>query len=183
VKTEVSKSFKWGFLLSEQEIRRIIQACQDHISKLDLDCTHHLISARLHDGSIVESTDISELLSLENNGSKAVRQLKVVFDDGKEKSDRRIEVQYQDGLANPDGWTSVNYRIAGPSRDWAFLAASEIEERVRRTKTAPITYFLRAVGLFSSPRSSLLLGRCLASVIFLSTLLLLRCSRPPIRMG
>ncbi len=33
MKTQVTKKFTWGFVLSEQELRRLGQTCQEHISK------------------------------------------------------------------------------------------------------------------------------------------------------
>jgi hypothetical protein len=135
MKTEVSKGFNWGFLLSEQDLRRIIQTCQEHFSKLEVTAPRQLVSAKLRDGSLIDGEDVNSILSLENDGSKSIQRLKIVFDDGQETSDQHIEVQFQDGLKNSEGWTSIDYTVAGPSRDWAFLAASEIEERVRKPKS------------------------------------------------
>jgi hypothetical protein len=144
MKTELARSFKWGFVLSEQDLRRILQTCQEHFSKVKASGVfRQLLTAKLSDGSLVESDDVNDILTLENEGSKAVERIKVNFDDGKETKDHSIEVEFQDGLKNPEGWTSVSYSVVGTSRDWAFLAGSELEERLRKTKSIPSAYLVR----------------------------------------
>jgi len=117
MKTEISKSYTWGYVLSEQDLRRISQTCQEHLSKLQTDSQSVKISAKLRDGALIESNDINDITSLENDGSKAVQRVTLIFGDQKETPDQFIEVQFQDGWKNPNSWTSINYKIIGPSRD------------------------------------------------------------------
>jgi uncharacterized integral membrane protein len=140
MKTEISKGYAWGYVLSEQDLRRISQTCHEHLSKLQANHQYVKISAKLRDGALIESSDINDITSLENDGSKAVQRVKLTFSDKEEKPDQLIEVQFQDGWKNPDSWTSINYKIIGPSRDWAFVASSEIEERIKKTKTTSFAY-------------------------------------------
>src|SRR5437764_14877895 len=142
MKTEVSKKYRWGFVLSEQEVRRIVKTCDEHILKLGLESPHQKFTAKLKDGSLVESEDINDIVSLENEGSKKIQRINILFDDGKEKPEQSIEVEFQDALRDPHGWTSISFTVIGQSRDWAFLAASELEERVRKTKTTALTYIV-----------------------------------------
>jgi hypothetical protein len=142
MKTEVSKTYKWGYVLSEQDLRRIVQTCQEHLSKLEINTPHLHVTAKLRDGALVETNDITDVISIENGGLKSIQRLQLVFDDGKEKSEQTIKVQFQDGWKNPDGWTSINYQIVGPSRDWAFIASSEIEDRIKKTKTTSYAYIV-----------------------------------------
>lgn len=86
MKTEIMREFKWGFVLNEQELRRIVETCNDHVKKLDLpeEKVEHLISGKLKDGSIVESEDINDILALENDASKSIERLRILFKEAKE---------------------------------------------------------------------------------------------------
>jgi len=99
------------------------------------------ISASLKDGSIVETNTLDDVLSLENLGTKQVKELTLIYDDGKEESDWGILIQFNDGSVG-ESWTSMLFDVVGQSRDWAFLAASDIEERFRKIKTQSAEYFL-----------------------------------------
>lgn len=170
MKTEVAKSFKWGFVLSEQDLRRILQTCQDHSLKVGspTDVFRRLVSAKLSDGSLIESEDVSDILTLENEGSKAVERITINFDDGKETKVHGIEVEFQDGVKNPEGWTSVRYSVVGASRDWAFLAASELEERLRKTKTVASAYRLRTPWFMLIPMVLWIVLMVFGSSLFLA---------------
>src|SRR5687767_10200978 len=114
MKTELQKRFNWGFVLSEQEFRRIIKTCQDHYEKATLaegSTKRILLAAKLNDGSIVESNNVEDIVSLENSGSKQVERVTLLFDDGKEPSDWSISVEFQDGYKNINNWTSVDFTI------------------------------------------------------------------------
>jgi hypothetical protein len=95
MKTEIKRSYSWGYFLSEQELRRIIQSAQEHMAKLGLASYRQLFSVKLKDGALIESNNPDDILLLENDGSKAIESLKLLFDDEKEKPDSLIEIQYQ----------------------------------------------------------------------------------------
>jgi hypothetical protein len=144
MKTEINRSFNWGFVLTEQELRRLIQTCNEHLAnKLDPALRRVRFTARLRDGSVIECDQVEDLLSLENAGSRAIQKLTLIFDDGKDVSDWGILVRFQDGDRNPASWNSVDLEIVGQSRDWAFVAASDLDERVRRVKRMPYQFILR----------------------------------------
>ncbi len=143
-KTQIRKDFSWAFVLSEQDLRRLIQTCQEHFQKIpDIQTFKQHFSARLANGSIVESDKIDDIISLENSGSKLVQALTVRVDDGKidyskqnsPNPDWGVSIEF---LADSDKWENaapISYFIAGQSRDWVFLVSSELEERLRKTKT------------------------------------------------
>lgn len=134
MRTEVSKSFTWGFVLSEQELRRVFQTCKEHGEKLGPNGSRCRTSAKLKDGSLVESSELDDILCLENSGSKAIQRIGIEFEEPIAEPRWSISVGFQDGSANPESWTSVDFEVAGDSRDQVFLAASDLEERVKKTR-------------------------------------------------
>jgi len=71
MRTEIERHYKSGFLLPEQELRRIVQSGQQHAAKIGA-LQRPKLSARMKDVSLVETEDIDEILSLENGGQKEV---------------------------------------------------------------------------------------------------------------
>src|SRR5687768_17234870 len=126
MKTEVVKHYQWGFILSEQEVRRIAQTCNDHILKNVAD-PRVIIGAALRDGSLIESDNVDDILSLENAGSKRITRLVLTYDDGKEINDWSIDLIFQDAKVSARSWNSIITQVTGESRDWAFLAAADLE--------------------------------------------------------
>ena len=139
MRTEVSKAFNWGFLLREQELRRIFTACREHAEKLGGECDPE-VSVKLKDGSLVEATDLDQVLSLENAGSKAIKSLSMAFAGGADRNQWRIEVEFLDGLSNRQNWNSIRLQVVGGSRDLVFLAAAELEERLKKTRIVSWPY-------------------------------------------
>lgn len=162
MKTQVEKKFTWGFILSEQELRRLAQTCQEHITKeFKPEEYRTKITATLKDGSILETNKLDDILSLENSGVKKVQGLTLIYDDGKEESDWGILIHFQDANLSTRSWTSMCFSAVGQSRDWAFLAASDIEERLRKIKTQSAIFYL-----FGN-RLSIVIPVAIGSVLFL----------------
>lgn len=142
MKTEISRSFTWGYALSEQELRRIVQTCLEHLLKIGIEDPSQHYEARLRDGAIFSTKSIDDILSLENGGSRTIERLTIRYEDEQDRESASIEITYQDGQKNRKNWTSISYSVTGPSRDWAFVAASELDDRVKRTKKLSLAYWL-----------------------------------------
>lgn len=134
MRTEVNKSFEWGFLLSESELRRVFKTCQEHAQKLGTQPIEHLIELKLKDGSVIKTADLDDIVKLENAGSKKIERLSLNFSDGSDNKEWLLAVQFQDAAKNPKDWTSVDFQVVGNSRDWAQLASADLEERVAKTR-------------------------------------------------
>lgn len=139
MRTEVSKAFNWGFLLTEQELRRTFTACKEHAEKLG-GTSQPGISVKLKDGSLVEVKDLDQVLSLENAGSKAIKRLSMAFKDDPDTNQWQVRVEFLDGFSNTENWNSVRFQVVGASRDLVFLAAAELEERLRKTRIVSWPY-------------------------------------------
>ncbi|MCH8878046.1 MAG: hypothetical protein IIA89_14710 [Chloroflexi bacterium] len=142
MKTEINRTFNWGFVLSETDLRRVAQACQEHFSKLSTASPTIRLLAKLKDGSVLETQDVDDILALENSGSKGVRSIEIRFNDGAPDPAYQIEVIFQNVSSIPRSWTSINLNIKGDDRDWVFLAAADLEERLKKTKTIAFDYFV-----------------------------------------
>jgi hypothetical protein len=135
MKTEITKTYKSGFVLTEQELRRIIQASTEHAEKVSGGQEFSLgLVATLKDGSIIEFDKTDDLFSLENAGAKKVQKVSIKLASLDINVPWEISVLFQDGALNQKDWTSISLQITGSSRDWAFVTASDLEDRIKRTK-------------------------------------------------
>ncbi len=150
MRTEIDHQYKWGFVLSEQELRRIVQCAQEHAVKIGTRAANK-ITAKLEDGSLIETESIDDVLTLENGGQKAVTRLMLLWDDGQERPKSSINVQFEDGAANPKGWDSISISVIGESRADVFIAAAELEDRVKKTRTRAWAYLFGRPWFFMVP--------------------------------
>ena len=74
MKTEIRRTYKWGFALTEQDVRRIAQTCREHGEKLAAAPIFQTFMVRLGDGSVIETRDIDQVLALENTGKRRVEK-------------------------------------------------------------------------------------------------------------
>lgn len=154
MRSEASKSFKHGFTLTEQELRRIYdQVCQQIKStKQDGDITSDF-TLKFKNGVISNPTSLDEILSQENLGSSAIQRLSITV-HGNNVENSKIFVQFN----NVDTEDSdaedrpIRYKVEGNDRDWVFVTSSQLEERIGRTKTfaIPKTFF-NSVPTFWGP--------------------------------
>jgi hypothetical protein len=142
VPTEIKKSYKRGFILTEQELRRIIQACHDHGAKTDGAVLSEM-AVVLRDGSRIETQNPEEVFALENAGIKRIAAVEGNFNFASTPA-AHINFAFRDGQRDPQSWTSISYEVAGESRDWAFLAAAELDDRVRRVTTLSWDYVFQS---------------------------------------
>jgi len=151
MRTQIDKRFNWGFFVSEQELRRLVDLAQSHMDKASPSPSgvKRAIEVHLSDGSIIETEQLDDVFGLENYGSKGIRSLDVAF---RGEGEGAPTISF--GLLEPTyfGWfddESVRYSISGSSRDWAVIAASALEERLRKAKRVSWR------RLFSRPNLSL----------------------------
>lgn len=139
MKTEISKQFKWGFILGEQELRRIIKTCIDNAEKIEPGTYSPEIEVHLSDGSIIETQEIEDVLALENSGNRTIDSINLRI-DSLETKNWSILVRFQNGRKNKKSWVSSEYEIFAESRDWVFICSSDIEDRIKRCRTMSFDY-------------------------------------------
>lgn len=136
MRTEISKAYRWGFVATEQDLRRLIQTAIDHLEKPTgavLDACRYVV--KLKDGAIVETAAIDDVFQIENIGNKLIREVSAELSAVHPGGRCAIHVALIDGASNEKSWNSATYAVTGDTRDWAFVAASELEERLKRMKT------------------------------------------------
>lgn len=135
--TEISKTYRWGFTLIEQDLRRTIQVVADSLGKVS-DAISPTFSAkvRLKDGSVVDITQVEDIFALENSGEKLIHAVSLHWQRCPKDNEptHEVDVEFLNATTNEKNWNSISYRVFGPTRDWAFVTASEIDERIKRTK-------------------------------------------------
>jgi len=160
MRTEINREYKWGFLLSEQEIRRVAQTCQEHAAKVGAGTTP-TFTVRLKDGSLIESSNVDDVLTLENGGQKAITRLTARYTDGLEPPKALLAVHFEDGLLNPKTWDSITVSVVGDSRDAVFVAAADLDDRIKKIRSRAWPYVISRPWFFVIP---MLLGMALASM-------------------
>jgi hypothetical protein len=135
MKTIITKEYKSGFFISEQEYRRIVQTAVDAADKIEPNTTYSLkFQATLAGGSIIETQALDDIFQIENSGVKLIKSILLTIAPDDTKKEWKICLTFQNGEHNVKSWTSIVYEIVGSSRDWAFLTASELEDRIKRNK-------------------------------------------------
>jgi hypothetical protein len=136
--TEARKTFRQGFVLSEQELRRLVDTAVEQARKALHGDPIVLLRARFRNGTVTECGSVEELLTLENIGPRQIVRLEILVDDGGESTHTEPAVSISVRLANlaeEDDWIgSVAYSIRGGQRDWVLVTASELEDRIERIK-------------------------------------------------
>ena len=133
--TEITKNYRWGFALTEQDLRRTAQVAHDSFNKISGGGSPDFsMRIKLKDGSIVNTTTFDDLFALENSGDKLIHEISLHWELVDNEVTQKIGIEYQNGAENIVSWTSISYIVYGATRDWAFVTASEIDERVKRTK-------------------------------------------------
>lgn len=142
MKTEICRTYKSGFVLTEQELRRLIQAATEHAEKVSNGQAFKFsLEATLKDGSIIHFDKTDDLFGLENAGQKKVQKISISLNELSAESPWDISVVFQDAAVNEKDWTSISIKIIGNSRDWAFVTASDLEDRIKRIKAISFEAF------------------------------------------
>lgn len=145
MRTEAAKSFDQGFLLTEQELRRIHdQLTQQMLRLIPDDKLHHLYEVKFRNGSIAEKDNIDELFSVENYGSSSISRITIYLSDSKKVRDDiaanysvYISLTFSSEGSSRDTSADdppVRYRIISEDRDWVFITSSQLDERIQKIK-------------------------------------------------
>lgn len=190
MKTEARKSFDTGFVLTEEELRRIVNVARQQLEKAGVAKVRESLEVKFKNGTISDIGALDELLSLENVGSKEIIRLDILLihepPGGVDQNmrylpdslvefrmpDHYISLQFRNA-AEDDDPRPIFYNVRGTERDWVFVTASELDERVAKIKSrAP----RRTLKRNSSRSFRFLLGVTLG--VFLAILLGMPRSRP-----
>lgn len=164
---ESKQSFTFGFVLTEQELRRTIDLCIEQLKKENSTPTiHQKFTIKFTNGALGETENLDLVFSEENSGSSKIIALDLEFFDN---LGRKITVIFSDIDSNGVNIeNSVKYSVKGDSRDWVFVTSSQLEERLKKarrfsfnTSKKKYSYFLTLLGpifILFSMLVNLLLG-------------------------
>ncbi len=151
MKTEAQKSFHHGFILTEQELRRMLDSIQQQ-AKTGTNGTTPTANFEVvfRNGVVAESLEIDEVLSLENFGSKSISRLSIGCVDNDIDPKREIVVRFAN-LNDGDSEFSaaIHYSILGNDRDWVFISSSLLDERLGKIKVVNYSKFFKEPFMFA----------------------------------
>jgi hypothetical protein len=178
--TEARKAFRQGFILDEQELRRLVDTAVEQVRKATQNEPVVLLQAKFRNGTVTECSAVEELLTLENVGPKQIVRLRLLVDDGgeAERIDPKVAIliRFTNLVAEDDEVRSISYTVKGEQRDWVLVTASELEDRIEKVKcigghalletrrsvfslVVPVIFIISMYGLMhattSFPRASL----------------------------
>ena len=145
METETTKSFRSGFTLTEQELRRIVGMVTQQIKKVSGDREPHLeFTVKYQGGAITQAGSLDDILTQGNIGSTAVVRLTFKASDLIENPLHTVRVEFADPDRNDSDWLSMHFAILGQDRDWVLVAGSELEERIRRVRNISWTHVMKS---------------------------------------
>lgn len=139
MKTESQRSFRHGFLLTEQELRRILDSLAEQLKRAEPQLDPIIkFEIKYRNGAVSETSQVDDVLSIENFGSSSIVRLEIDARNKKENPDRQLLVRFINADIDEDSWVSIHYTVKGQERDWVFIASSQIEERISKIKVAAV---------------------------------------------
>jgi|GEM_PF-3548695 len=130
---EANKSYKQGFILTEQELRRFNELIREQIKKINPQANIAFnFQVKFQSGIVAETQDLEYILDLENEASK---KLITLIASGKDEKSNLISFDfYNIDSDSVDSKYSIKYNIRSSDRDWVFVTSSLIEERISKIK-------------------------------------------------
>ena len=144
ISVQADKKFTQGFILTESDIRRLIQLASEQVQKTGVGTPKHMYVIKFENGTIAETPDIEEIFVEDNLGSNKIIMVEIFiageinqenYLDYPHKNSSFIRIIFNDiEAANNNEQTPISYRINGNERDWVMVTSSLIEERILKTK-------------------------------------------------
>lgn len=127
-----TKSFRHGFVLNEQELRRMDDLVLQQMRKEGLENIGKSYSVIYKNGVVAHSNDLDDVLKEENSGSAKITSLSIQIII---PEDRSVLIEFWDlDSDNAQSNFSIKYEIRAKHRDWVFITSSLIEERIKKIK-------------------------------------------------
>lgn len=128
LKIDKSESYNWSIVVDEKELRRLDEIIKDAFrDSQEITLKYNIKCA---DGSLIETDDINEVVSEENPKNRQIEYIAANTENP--NSSKKLYISL--GKKYSSSEKSVSYSISGDTRDWVYLTASKIEERVKNLK-------------------------------------------------
>lgn len=134
---ESDKSYKQGFLITEQELRRLVEVITDQLKKSNKEVEPKLsYIIKFKNGVIATTENLNEIFSLENGGLGEIMRFQIKGNIGEKEDLHEITIEFEREKSNERNYygSAIKHNIKGKSRDWVFVTSSLIEERVNKLK-------------------------------------------------
>ncbi|MBV9071272.1 MAG: hypothetical protein JO231_21335 [Acidobacteria bacterium] len=134
---EARKSYRFGFILREPDLRRIVDTIGEQVRKLTHDgepITRFML--KFQNGVVANNLSLDEVLAQENSGAGKILRLSYmcgVAPNDDTKPFVALELVNVDEYDEP-GYVSVRFHVFGQDRDWVFVTSSLLEERIERIR-------------------------------------------------
>lgn len=165
MKTEVQKDFKQGFVLTEDELRRLVDCATQAMKRvLSSDDFTTRIHAKFKNGTIAECGGVEDLLGFDNSGATQIVGMHLHLSEKGGTGRHQIVTDFDNVMENKRQDTSVELRVRGDDRDWVHITSSQIEERITKVRTPSIHRFWSRYGV------SFLMPMCMTLFILTSVI-------------
>lgn len=148
ITVESNKKYKAGFVLSEPELRRLVDTIAEQLRKIDSSKdVLHKYAIKFRNGAIAETHNIDEVLKEENTGSCQVIRLRTESVLENDDSGSIIITEFINIADDEEtGTVPIKQSISGSSRDWVFVTSSLLEERISKVKRNQAPRVLKELG-------------------------------------
>lgn len=132
---ESTKKYYQGFILKEQDFRRIMDLILVQLKKISEETITTNYTLKFENGSIAQTDSIETILNLENIGSTKIIRIETKSTVKMAGRLSSIELNFKNcDSENESGYISIDHSIKSDSRDWVFVTSSLIEERILQIK-------------------------------------------------
>ena len=142
INVEANESFEYGFILTESELRRIVDTINDQFKKLDQNVEINTIyEIKYANGVVASTTILDDIIKEENSGSAKIVRLQISSDSNALDHQHKTVITFEDTEGDSAQYP-IKYKIIGSSRDWVFVTSSMLEERIKKIKRSDTVFNL-----------------------------------------
>lgn len=135
---ESNKSYKHGFVLKEQDLRRIVDLMNEQLKKQSTNEINHKFTIKYENGAVASTDNLDEILSQDNEGSESIVRLEIDISQKSNDTISSIKLDFRDPEEVDRDSVPIRHIIKSQSRDWVFVTSSLIEERIAKIKRKSI---------------------------------------------
>lgn len=155
---KIRRSYKYNYILTEQELRRIFDTVEQQIKKKQTNYQQSFVLL-FKNGGEEELQDLDKIFSMDNGGQWTIQKLSIDL-EGNDQS-TLISLEFVSGFTLE---TTIWLFVQASDRDWVYVTVSLLEERwkamrrgefINRTR---IDSCLMVIGVVSLVLGGVLLG-------------------------
>lgn len=130
LKVEKSENYGWAIIVDETDLRRLEETIKLSFDSQNNDIIDIKYNIRCSDGSNIETSDINEVINEENSKKRSIKNIEINAKN--QNHSKNIDIYLGDRSFLKSN--TVSYSITGDTRDWVYLSASKIDERLKTLK-------------------------------------------------